>query len=102
MEWDTVEKKTNRRRDLERKCIPLYLSSPRGGWGRGLKRLDDRPEDAEVGKFSRGQERAGHGDADLQETKPRFSRGQEDMSNERDEKEREGRFSSGQEQREEL
>jgi hypothetical protein len=28
MEWDTVEKKTNRRRDLERKCIPLYLSSP--------------------------------------------------------------------------
>jgi hypothetical protein len=81
---------------------PALPEQPRGGWGRGLKRLDDRPEDAEVGKFSRGQERAGHGDADLQETKPRFSRGQEDMSNERDEKEREGRFSSGQEQREEL
>jgi hypothetical protein len=86
-------------RAQEHSALP---EQPRGGWGRGFKRLDDRPEDAEVGKFSRGQEQAQRPDADLQETKPRFSRGQEDMSNERDEKEREGRFSSGQEQREKL
>ncbi len=76
---------------------PALPEQPRGGWARGFKRVDERPEDAEVGRFSRGQERAERDDADLQATKPRFSRGQDNLSENDDEKEREGRFSEGQE-----
>jgi hypothetical protein len=95
--WVTADQKTKRSKDLKRKSIRLYLSSRGVAGGRGFKRVHDRPEDAEVGRFSRGQERVERGDADLQETKPRFSRGQENLSDD-DEHEREGRFSRGQEQ----
>jgi hypothetical protein len=97
----------HRRRKDEREQVsqaqehPALPEQPRGGWGRGFKRLHDRPEDAEVGRFSRGQERVERGDADLQETKPRFSRGQENPTDD-DEHEREGRFSGGQEQLDRL
>ncbi len=95
--------KTKTQKGSEAEHHPALPEQPRGGWARGFIRVDDRPEDAKVGRFSRGQERVERDDADLQETKPRFSRGQEIMSHDDDdEKEREGRFSRGQEGLENL
>jgi hypothetical protein len=102
MEMGHRGEKDEQEKESQAREHPALPEQPRGGWGEGFKRMHDRPEDAEVGRFSRGQERVERADADLQQTKPRFSRGQEVMSDDRDEKEREGRFSSGQEELEEL
>ena len=63
-----------------------------GGFAEGQADPEAFPEDAEVGRFSEGQEELGEDDPE-KHYQGRFSEGQEELGEEDPEKHREGTFS---------